>query len=49
MADPRPVLTASARCQGCDWTATGDPAATDKAAEKHTRKGHATAVVSVPR
>ena len=38
-------LTAAARCP-CEWTAAGDPDATDRAAEKHTRKGHPTATVT---
>lgn len=43
------TLTATARCQGCDWTAGPGPQAdVDKAAEKHTRKGHPTAVVAEP-
>lgn len=41
-------LTASARCHGCDWTAQGKPAATDKAAQRHTATGHPTAVESTP-
>lgn len=42
-------LTASAHCWGCDWTEQGDPAATDKAAQKHTAVGHPTGVTVVPR
>lgn len=38
-------LTASARCHACAWTTEGDPAAVDKAAEKHTKAGHPTATV----
>ena len=41
-------LTTSARCLRCPWTAAGDPAATDKAAEKHTAVGHPTATVTTP-
>lgn len=41
-------LTAAARCHGCPWTAQGKPAATDKAADKHTDAGHPTAVEAVP-
>jgi len=37
--------TAEATCQACDWTETGDPKATDRAADKHTRTtSHSTAV-----
>lgn len=43
-------LTATARCHGCDWHAEGDdPAKVDKAADKHTGVGHATAVTVVTR
>jgi hypothetical protein len=41
-------LTAAATCGGCGWTAAGKPADTDKAASKHTAKGHPTAVMAVP-
>lgn len=41
-------LTASARCHGCDWTAAGKPADVDKAAGRHVKAGHATAVVARP-
>jgi hypothetical protein len=44
MASPR--LTATARCLRCPWTETGDPAATDKAAERHTAVDHPTATVT---
>lgn len=43
-------LTAAARCLawGCDWAETGDPAAVDKAADRHTTKPpkHPTATVT---
>ena len=44
------TVTVTAHCIGqCDWTAgPGDPAAVDRAAEKHTKGGHATGVVAVP-
>lgn len=43
------TLTASAHCHACDWTAEGDPEATDKAGAAHTRKtSHATGVIAVP-
>ena len=43
-----PSLAAAARCLRCDWTAEGDPDATDKAAEKHTTRPprHPTATVT---
>jgi hypothetical protein len=41
-------LTTAARCLGCPWTAAGNPAATDKAADKHTAAGHPTATVTTP-
>jgi hypothetical protein len=40
------TLTATARCLRCAWTAEGDPAATDKAADRHTAVGHPTATVT---
>jgi hypothetical protein len=40
-------LTTTARCLRCPWTAAGDWAAADRAAEKHTRAGHPTATVTV--
>lgn len=42
-------LTAAARCLRCPWTAEGDPAATDRAAQNHTAPGHPTATVTEPR
>jgi hypothetical protein len=44
------ALTASAHCIGrCDWSASGDPASVDKAAEKHTRTTrHPTATLARP-
>lgn len=43
-------LTATARCMGYDWAPDGDdPAKVDKAADKHTGVGHATAVTVVTR
>lgn len=42
------TLTAAARCLGCPWTAEGKPAATDKAAQRHTAVGHPTAIEAVP-
>ena len=44
------TLTATARCIGrCDWSAAGDPATVDRAAEKHTRTtGHPTATLARP-
>jgi len=48
MPSPLVSLTATARCQGCDWTAAGKLADTDKAAGKHTATGHPTAVMAVP-
>lgn len=45
---PSPALSAAARCLRCPWTAAGDPAATDKAADKHTAVGHPTATVTTP-
>jgi hypothetical protein len=43
-------LTAAAHCQRCDWTAgPGDPATTDKQADKHTRTtSHPTATIATP-
>ena len=42
-------LTATADCGGCDWTAgPGDAASVDRAAEKHVRVGHSTAVIAEP-
>lgn len=44
------TLTSAAHCQNCDWQpGSDDPETVDKAAVKHARKGHSTAVVSVPR
>ena len=42
------TLATTARCLRCPWTADGDPAAVDKAAEKHTTRPpkHPTAVVT---
>jgi hypothetical protein len=42
------TITASARylAGGCGWTAAGDPAAVDRAAEKHTRAGHPTVTLA---
>ena len=43
------TLTATATCHLCGVLAEGDPAAADKASERHTKKtGHGTAVVAVP-
>ena len=40
--------TTDAHCLGCDWTAGPGPAADiDRAAEKHTAKGHPTATITV--
>jgi hypothetical protein len=36
-------VTATAHCLRCPWTAAGEVAATDRAADKHTRAGHPTA------
>jgi hypothetical protein len=36
------VITVTAACGGCGWTASGDWAGVDRQAEKHTRRGHAT-------
>ena len=42
-------LTATADCNGCEWTAgPGDAASVDRAAEKHVRVGHSTAVIAEP-
>jgi hypothetical protein len=46
MVSPQAVTTA--RCLGCPWTAAGDPAKTDKAAQKHTAVGHPTATETRP-
>ena len=46
--NPVPSGVGTARCLGCRWSAEGDPAATDKAAEKHTAVGHPTASVMEP-
>lgn len=43
MASPV-LLPTRARCLRCPWTAEG--AAADKAADKHTKTGHPTAVVT---
>lgn len=41
------AVTVTAHCIGrCDWTATGDWPAVDRAAEKHTKAGHPTATVA---
>jgi len=45
---PSPQFTATARCLRCPWKAEGDPAAIDKAGEKHTAADHPTAVVTTP-
>jgi hypothetical protein len=43
------TLTATARCLRCGWTAPpGTMAAADKAAEKHTRRGHPTVTMAGP-
>lgn len=42
------AFTTTAHCLRCDWTAEGDPAATDRAAEKHVAPEHPTATVTVP-
>lgn len=43
------TLTATARCHRCDWTASGDWPAVDRAAEKHTKQAeHPTATKAVP-
>lgn len=44
------TLTASAHCIGrCDWSASGDWASVDKAADAHTRKTHhPTATMAAP-
>jgi hypothetical protein len=44
------TLTAVARCIGrCDWSAAGDPASADKAAERHTRTtAHPTVTLARP-
>jgi len=43
-----PSLATTAHCLRCDWAQAGDPAAVDKAAEKHTTKPpkHPTATVT---
>lgn len=41
-------MTATARCLTCNWTTTGTPADTDRAAQKHTRKGHPTITCTTP-
>jgi hypothetical protein len=41
-------LVTAARCLNCEWKAEGDPAATDKAGEKHVRPGHSVATVTAP-
>lgn len=38
-----------ATCQTCDWTAEGEAEAVDRAAERHTKAGHATATRAVGR
>jgi hypothetical protein len=43
---PSPQLAAAARCLRCPWTAAGDPATADKAAEKHTAVDHPTATLT---
>jgi hypothetical protein len=44
------TLTAVARCIGrCGWSASGDQASADRAAEKHTRTtGHPTVTLARP-
>lgn len=43
------VITATAHCHRCDWTAgPGEWGSVDKAAEKHTKAGHPTGTVAVP-
>lgn len=45
-----PSTVTAAHCLRCDWAETGDPAAVDKAAEKHTTRppNHPTATVTRP-
>ena len=44
----KPSTTTGAHCLGCDWTEGPGPVAdVDRAAEKHTAKGHPTATVTV--
>ncbi len=46
---PEPRMTTTARClrRDCPWTAPpGDWDSVDRAAEKHVRAGHPTAVVT---
>jgi len=44
---PSPQLATTARCLRCDWAEAGDPAAVDKAAEKHGKAAkHPTATVT---
>jgi hypothetical protein len=46
-AGPVSVLTATAHCGGCEWTAgPGSPGEVDKAAEKHVSNVHATATIA---
>jgi hypothetical protein len=43
------TVSASAHCLRCEWTAAGDWAAVDRAAEAHTRKaGHPTTTAATP-
>ena len=43
------TVTASAHCLRCDWSVSGEWAATDRAAERHTRTAkHPTGVMAVP-
>jgi hypothetical protein len=44
------TLTATARCLRCDWTAgPATMADADRAAEKHTRRGHPTLTMAEPK
>lgn len=44
------MLTAEWRCLDCPTVGAGDPAACDKAAEKHGKAtGHSTSCVSFPK
>lgn len=44
------TLTAAARClnPSCPWTAEGAPDTADRAAERHAREGHPTAIAVTP-
>lgn len=44
-----PELTATARCLACGPLTAGDPAAADRAAERHVKAGHPTATVITPK